>query len=358
MKYSAIGNVALFGMFVLNVKNIVYKNLFSFIQTSVLIWLTLLMIYSVTQGKESSLVLRFALILVFSLFAYYIKIPNVINIFYFFILAQCVFLIIFEIILLLFYDADSYLSVRHYSLQEMKWGDIWRSDGYYKIQVKGNALIPFAYMLSYTKFVNFKYEKLTKLLLFAGIIFAGNFAFLISIFLFHLIIFFNVKLKKRLYKKIAFFAIISMISVVPVYSYVKYVIDAKSEMSLSTRWDQFNVLMTDLEKTSLFFGSGLGNTINVATRYRDYSNEIYYELQSLYLLNQMGVFNFIVFVGFHILFALSFINHKKLLFIYFMYVVYAVTNPYIFDTNHIIVIIVLMSLARFKNENSLHHSSL
>jgi hypothetical protein len=143
----------------------------------------------------------------------------------------------------------------------------------------------------------------------------------------------------------------------PIYSYTKNVIGYKDN-SLGTISDQANVLLADLEKTSVILGSVLGNTINITTAYRDYSNQIYYEIQAVYLFNQLGILNFAVFIFLHILFAINFISQKKLLLIYFFYVVYAVTNPYIFDTNHVIVIMILVTLNRLKNENRLHISSL
>jgi hypothetical protein len=130
------------------------------------------------QGNDISLIFRFAIIIILTLLAYFIKLPNIINIFYFFVFLQCIVLIISEIALVVFFDLDSYLPIRLYSLREMEWGDIWTTNGYfYRIQVKGNALIPFAYMLSFTKFVNFKYTKWARIILLLGAIFAGNFSF-------------------------------------------------------------------------------------------------------------------------------------------------------------------------------------
>jgi hypothetical protein len=147
----------------------------------------------------------------------------------------------------------------------MEWGDVWSVDGfYYKIQVRGNALIPVAYMLSFTKFIEFKYKKISRIILLSGIIFAGNFAFMITTALFHIFLFFDINSKKKIRKKIVLFTVISGITFFPGYFYTKSVLETKDN-SLGARKDQTTVLLTDLSNTSVFLVGGLGNTINTTT---------------------------------------------------------------------------------------------
>lgn len=118
----------------------------------------------------------------------------------------------------------------------------------------------------------------------------------------------------------------------------------KRDVSLGTRYDQAEVLMDNLSESATTFvlGQGLGNLVDVVTPFRDYSDMVYYELQALYFFNQMGVLNFVLFILVNIYLAFKTIRYPQLLFVYLCYVVYAVTNPYILDTIHFVVIISLV----------------
>ncbi|HFR7117967.1 TPA: O147 family O-antigen polymerase, partial [Shigella flexneri] len=120
-----------------------------------------------------------------------------------------------------------------------------------------------------------------------------------------------------------------------------------ADSSLGVRWDQFTVLINDLtESVSNFvIGSGLGNVIKIQTPIRDYSAYIYYELQSVYFLNQLGVILFTLFLLINLLLTIKIIKYSELCVLYFLYVSYAITNPYILDSNHVAVIIVLVTLS-------------
>jgi hypothetical protein len=128
--------------------------------------------------------------------------------------------------------------------------------------------------------------------------------------------------------------------------YVKDVLARKSEASLSTRWDQSAVLMDNLTEGVVYtiFGRGLGNTVDVVTPARDYRGDYYFELQTLYILNQIGIFGFLIFIIYNL--RIIFVNYKKsyLVFLYFCYIIYSVTNPYIFDSVNVAVIFILNSL--------------
>lgn len=134
----------------------------------------------------------------------------------------------------------------------------------------------------------------------------------------------------------------------PAYKYVTATIDRKAKYSNAVRIEQMKVLVNNMNSgaLTLLFGQGLGNTISERTAFRDYTEKHSYELQPLYILNQVGLVYFVLFVCFNIILTLKFIKYKKLILIYFSYVLYASFNPYIFDTSHIVVIIVLISLKK------------
>lgn len=268
-------------------------------------------------------------------------------------------MICFEIILLLLFEVSTYLPVRHYSV-DIGWGDIYYSSGYYKIQVKGNALIPFVYMLSYVfDIFPLRIKKTLRIVFLISIIIAGNFAFYIALFAFHVVLFFyNIETKDQLWKKLLLFLTALFFLLPFIIDYVFSTLNVKTE-SLGTRWDQAAILLNDLVETPLttFFGKGLGNTVSIQSSYRDYTDNIYFELQSLYFLNQLGLFFFSVFLSINIMLTVKYIENRKLILIYLSYIIYAVTNPYILDTNQVVVICVLVSLNNKSNENRLRFSS-
>lgn len=197
-----------------------------------------------------------------------------------------------------------------------------------------------------------KRKRIIQTILLISSIIAGNFAYLIAIFIFCFVWYlFSNKNKKFFFNRIILISIFGIISLGVITDYVQETLSRKQDQSLSTRTDQIEVLLLDMQDsaTSFLFGKGLGNTIDVKTSYRDYTGNVYYELQALYFFNQMGLINFCIYL--FLLTALAFIKIRNidLLFIYFCYIIYAITNPYILDTTQIVTIIILLSI---KNERT------
>lgn len=356
--YSLIANVAVlilvFGMIKYNRLNIVNISFVS-------LWLCALALYSLFQGNEFSLILHFILAILLLILSNFVeKIPRIIlKIFFILISIQSIFLIIMEIVLNVFYTQSSYLLLREY-FSDKGWGDLYTYNGYfYRVQVKGNALIPIAFYLTFIKEVQeyIKYIKIHRVLAFMGICIAGNFAFWISTALF-LVGYSLLFGKSRTIKSVIIIGAIILMSGFLI-DYVSEVILRKGD-SLGTRGDQYNVLINGLtnEVSSFVFGHGLGSTLSVRTSFRDYTGDIYFELQGVYYLFQLGILNTIVFFGLMYYFALKKIYYKDLLFIYVVYVSYAISNPYFLDTNHIVLIIVLRLIYEFRKENRLYNSSI
>jgi hypothetical protein len=109
--------------------------------------------------------------------------------------------------------------------------------------------------------------------------------------------------------------------------------------------------MDDLSEnnTYLLLGRGIGHTIEKITPSRDYRGNIYFELQTFYVLNQLGLFGFIMFLFYNVYMSIR-LYSKWLILIYVSYIIYAFTNPYIFDTNHIVVILLLNTLQNNETE--------
>ncbi|EIQ10922.1 putative membrane protein [Shigella flexneri CCH060] len=251
------------------------------------------------------------------------------------------------------YGIGDYSALRHYFL-ENDYGDVYTyGSGFYRVQIKGNALIPFAFMLHIVikDYFYYRFKNTITVILAIGTIVAGNFAYFVSICLFFMYIILCSKSNSRYAKlrKIIFGVFLTVI--LPFFiTYSIELIIMKSngaDSSLGVRWDQFTVLINDLtESVSNFvIGSGLGNVIKIQTPIRDYSAYIYYELQSVYFLNQLGVILFTLFLLINLLLTIKIIKYSELCVLYFLYVSYAITNPYILDSNHVAVIIVLVTLS-------------
>ena len=136
--------------------------------------------------------------------------------------------------------------------------------------------------------------------------------------------------------------------------YIDAVFEEKKDESNAMRIEQAILLLEDLSRNpiTLLGGAGLGNTVDVTTHFRSYVGATYYELQVLYILNQLGLVSFLVFILVNILFVFKYMPDTKIKMVYAGYILYAVTNPYIIDTNQVVVIITLLS-AQYQISNHL-----
>lgn len=294
--YSLIANIAVlilvFGMVSYDRLNIINICL-------VALWLCVLVQYSLFRGNEYSLILHFMLAILLLITSNFVEnVPKkILKIFFILISIQCIFLIIMEVVLNTYYTQSSYLVLREY-FSDKGWGDLYTYNGYfYRVQVKGNALIPVAFYLTFIKEVQqyIKYIKIHRVLAFIGICIAGNFAFWISTALF-IVGYSLIFGKNKILKIITIFSAFILMSGL-LLDYVLEVLSRKGE-SLGTRGDQYNVLISNLTNSisNFIFGNGLGSTLSVRTSFRDYTGDIYFELQGIYYFFQLGILNAIIFL--------------------------------------------------------------
>ena len=363
--YSTLGNIFLIGLLFIS---FFWKN--KTIDTSskktmklIFIWSVFLLTYAILIRENSiNLVFRFYIIILCLLLSHWVHLPLVATkrIFFFFILLQCFVLIVIEAIMNLFFSINNYLPFRFFFM-EQGWGDIYTYDGFfYRVQIKGNALIPFAFFLMFLKDYTFKYRRTLQIILLISSIIAGNFAYLIGIFIF--IIFwylFNDLRKQKFRNRIIIFSFVFALSIGSIIECTQDVLDRKSGYSLGTRSDQVDVLIRDVQRdiSTFLLGKGLGNNVTIKTSFRDYTDNLYFEIQAMYFFNQLGLINSLIFISFLLFLAIKKIFYKDLLFIYFCYIIYGVTNPYILDTTQTTVILILISISNVrKQKNRLYNS--
>lgn len=345
--FSFVMNLSLVAIILISISDILKKiynkfDVFIFITISFFIAQFL---YSLLLSNELSNIFRFFLIFVFLTISYHIILPKrIVSVFLYLCVLQALLISIFSLILSYFFTVNNYLPIRAFFL-ERGWGDVYTFNGYfYKIQVKGNALLPVAFFTTF--FYKIKYIRLIRIILFLGCIFAGNTAYLISIIFFLGVFFLKTNNIISLYKRALVIFLFAGLTLMPLYKYfIEETIEKKNESSLPARIEQVNLLMNDLseKKTYLFLGRGIGHTIEKITSIRDYRGNVYFELQTFYVLNQLGLLGFSFFLIYNIYTSIR-LYSKWLILLYVCYILYAFTNPYIFDTNHIVVILILNTL--------------
>ncbi|ANQ15901.1 hypothetical protein BA891_01090 [Vibrio natriegens] len=322
-----------------------------------LLYVALLAIYSLFLGNSPFLILRFSILI------FLINLPLLVSkltksnyyvYFRYVYLIQVLVVISFEIALAFFLSNNEYSFLRHYVINN-GWGDVYSYEGFFfRIQLLGNALIPFLFFLSYYHYRSKNNENksiIFVLFSFIGAVFCGNLTFFIAMFLF-VFSYEVVTLKRKLYViqkyKVYFFSTVFLLS--PIFlNYIFSMVLLKTDgdtSSMGMRYDQFNVLISDLNLNylTLLFGNGLGHTLSVVSL-RDYTGDIYYELQSVYFLNQLGFINALLFFGLHLFLFFYRVKNVKLRLVYLFYLLYSSTNPYFLDTTQIVALIIIISLS-------------
>lgn len=216
-----------------------------------------------------------------------------------------------------------------------------------KVQVQGNALLLIAFIVEYLR-----QNKITVkvIVLLIGILCAGNFAYIVGLGLFIIYVIGRrilPELKKS--RKIAIvFCVCIVISYMFVMPYFLDKMEEKSEVSNQVRMEQTKVLLD----TNWVVGSGLGNYIHRSNSIVNYNGDIYFELQTLYILNQVGI------VGLTLFYLLLYLKIRpcgiEKGIVYLIYLIYSFWNPYCFDVTQMIATLLIINLREIgkKNEES------
>lgn len=315
-----------------------------------IIYIAFSAMFSIVTDTGISRIVRFAFILLAILYCSFIKVKDFekeINIFINIAVLKSFLLISVAIAIMLLGD---YTDFRNWAnLNSL--GDIYFYNRFMpKVQVQGNALLVVAVIIEYLH-----NNKITKklLILLLGVLFAGNFAYILGLGLFAIYVIVKWAAprligKKKLLPLSIGFVIVCYIVAMP---YLINKIEQKSEVSNVVRSEQAEVLLD----ANIIIGEGLGNYIKVEMPTRVYDGDIYFEMQTLYILNQIGIIGLLIF------YCIVFLNIKhygiERLIIYSIYLIYTFWNPYCFDTTQMMatLLIINVPIEGGKDEGSNHN---
>ena len=228
--------------------------------------------------------------------------------------------------------------------QQLQIGDVYTyNNWFYRIQVRGTSLLPVAFFITVVS--KFRFRILELMVIGSGVIIAGNFMYIVSSLVFIFIWYFIYNKPTRLLKIVTYIASVPAVGIILMY--IKNTLELKGASSLPVRFEQAYFLLGDVFDTNLsaFFGQGLGNVlVSAFGQYRNYNNITYFELQSLYIFNQLGIlFTSGYLIIMYKLIRLSW-RSKVQYILLFCYLIYAVSNPYIFDATNIIVFLIISTV--------------
>jgi len=236
-------------------------------------------------------------------------------------------------------------------------GDVYPSSYFiYKIQIIGNPLILFAFIMHFTKTNKFDF---VTLILLSGVVFVGNFAFLLGLFGFFTYRIYRIlisqKNRRGYFTPIVFFffALFFMLFLLFTLKQTR----EKSDYSNVVRIQQIRALID----CNFFLGEGLGNYIKVNAGLRQYDGDIYFELQTFYIFNQIGIIGLILFylLTIYQCYWIENVKFEKVA-LYLIYLLYSFWNPYCFDSTQMLVILFLgnFDLGGINHEHNLSCNSI
>ena len=313
---------------------------------ALVIYLLISAILSLFNGVPIQKIIRFALILsMIPLFAS-IKMKEkklFQQIFLFLSSIKSLYIIFYAIRLYSAYYlmTESYMDLR-FEFMNNGFGDIYILSGIPKVQILGSGILPVAFMLSCCN-NRIKHSKLYGCIIFLGIILAGNFAYFLALLFFGAYMLYKMFRKKYKNNWIQFLKIIICLFIpvvlIAVVYYIYNQIQIKSTVSNAVRIEQMNLLLSG----NWFIGNGLGSSVDYVGDFRTYTDDnIYFELQSLYVFYQIGIVGIALF--FFSLFVRFYNINKDSIVIFLIYLIYSFWNPYCFDTTEMMTIALLMNV--------------
>lgn len=228
--------------------------------------------------------------------------------------------------------------------QETGAGDIYIIHGIPRVQLLGTSIIVMLFVCDFLREQKITvYGLLMVLTAFA----AGNSAYVLGIAVFALFYFLPVLARWVMKKnwKLLVAVPIALIGLVAFGYYASGSMKLKADYSNAIRVEQIQVL-TD---TNPLVGLGLGHSVQGGGHWRKYNGDTYFELQTLYIYNQIGAVGLVLFYILTIV-PYSGKKNKWMLLAYLTYLIYTFFNPYCFDSTHIIAVLLITNCIQKKQK--------
>lgn len=220
-----------------------------------------------------------------------------------------------------------------------------------RVQVQGNPLLLVAFIVDFTKRRRFT---IPNAIILGGVLAAGNFAYILGLgafFLWQACMYIPKWIQEGKVSKRAV-TIVLVCCLVVALSYSVSKIIEKAEFSNKIRIEQVGILLD----ANPVIGEGLGNYIQKETSMRKYDGDIYFELQTLYIYNQVGLIG--LALGYYLTGLPLWKRSRNRLMVYLLYLFFSFWNPYCWDMTHMVVLLILGNTAGLgaKNEKSDYYS--
>lgn len=294
-------------------------------------------VYSVYCGVEISRILRFLVILVCLPFCCAAKVGK-------FDIFRKIFILcaVIKSLMLIYIGLDCIILGSHVEWRQWAFanghGDIYLLGPLEAhVQVHGNALLVVAALLDYEVFKRIRWQNIIILL---GVFFAGNFAFFLALALFiawKMLLYLQRQIRRGNKGVLIVLLVLLLAAMLLVAPYVLGKMQEK-QTSNAVRWEQVEILLD----ANLAFGEGLGNKIYAEAEHVSYSGDMYFEMQTLYIVNQIGLIGLLMI---YYLTMSPFARKKNTLALYLIYLLFSFWNPYCWDTTHMITLILLTNLS-------------
>ena len=319
-------------------KNIRVKKdwLYIFLFSTYAVFIAISSMYSAFSGTELNRILRFFTILFMIPLCPFIAEKRFFlefNVLIMLAAIKCLILIGIGIYLI---KIGTHSAIRNWAVSSGA-GDIYFWNGRPKVQVQGNGLLPFVFILyNYPKIrINF-----VSAILFFGCLFAGNFAFLLGLALFFIYVMYKVVLSPRnSYGHISACIILLALICLPFcLKYVEKVKSEKSGYSNAIRVEQAKMLFD----TNVLVGRGIGAPVFFDGIFRQVRGGVYFELQTLFIFYQIGSIGLTLFYLTVLMYLYQ--KHKPSFALFLIYLIYSFWNPYCFDTTEMIALILVINI--------------
>ena len=229
--------------------------------------------------------------------------------------------------------------------REIGAGDIYIINGIPRVQLLGTSLFVIIFVCDFIK--RKKITWYNTLMLLAALA-AGNSAYVLGIVIFFTFYFLPciaIWIQKRNWR-LMFFIPIAVLLLIGFSIYSVKALKLKAENSNPVRFEQVEVLTN----TNPAFGNGLGHVVIGGGKYRTYDGDTYFELQTLYIYNQIGLIGIALF---YLLTCSIYWGKRKYLkeITYITYLLYTFWNPYCFDSTHIFAMLLISNGIRNNGYN-------